>query len=301
MNKSDYLKNPRMLFIALCEHGYLPMVSDKAFLSFKFRTLTGRKINWEHPETFNEKLQWMKLYDRNPLYTQMVDKDLAKKYVAERLGPEYIIPTYGVWDRFSDIDFDSLPDQFVLKCTHDSGGLVICRDKSQLDREAAGRKITKCLQNDYYLHNREWPYKAVKPRVLAEKYMEDETGELQDFKVHCFNGVPRAILVCRDRFSSSGMTEDFFTDSWEHMDVHRPHTPFSREPIPKPEQLDEMLRLSRALSEGIPFVRTDFYIVGGKLYFGEITFFPASGMKRFEPESYDRLFGSWITLPGARA
>ena len=169
-------------------HKLLNCLPDSAYLKLVYRQSVGKKLNLKNPQTFNEKLQWLKLYDRRPEYTRMVDKYEAKRYVAERIGEEYIIPTFGVWDRFDDIDFERLPNQFVLKCTHDSGGLVVCRDKSRLDFQVARKKIEKSLKTNYYLHSREWPYKNVKPRIIAEQYMEDESTEgllvLMDYKFY---------------------------------------------------------------------------------------------------------------------
>lgn len=275
---------------------YLP---DKLFLQLVFRKKMGKRLNLKNPQTFNEKLQWLKLYDRKPEYSTMVDKAAVKAYVSERIGEEYIIPTLGVWDRFEDIDFDALPDQFVLKCTHDSGGLVICRDKRALDREAAKQKIEKSLKTNYFYHCREWPYKNVKPRILAEAFLEEASGDLRDYKFMCFNGEPKCVLVCAERSSAQGVKMSFFDPEWNRMPLKRKH-PVIDGPVEKPEKLQEMLSLARVLSRNIPFVRVDFYEVSGKIYFGEITFFPASGLGKFEPESWDKTLGSWITLPERR-
>ena len=272
---------------------------DRPYLKMLYWARTGRHLNLSDPQTFNEKLQWLKLYDRKPVYTTMVDKYEAKQYVSKLIGEEHIVPTYGMWDSYDDIDFDSLPDQFVLKCTHDSGGSVICTDKKTFSHDKARKKINRSLKRNYYCYSREWPYKNVRPRVIAEQYMEDSTQgiALTDYKLHCFNGVPKIILVCRDRHKKKGMTEDFFTEKWEHLPIKRPHHPNSAERIERPLQLSTMLELAAVLSKGSPFMRVDFYIVGQQVYFGEITFFPAGGMKPFEPEEWDRTFGQWIRLP----
>lgn len=227
----------------------------------------------------------------------MVDKYAVKDYVARMIGEEHIIPTLGVWDKPEDIDWDSLPNQFVLKTTHGGGGtgVVICKDKQVFDRGLAIKKLKRSMQANIYGSLREWPYKDVPKRVIAERYMSDGDGDLNDYKVHCFNGIPRVILLCRDRFGNTGMTEDFYTDQWEHMDVKRPNHDNPNE-HKKPAELEEMLALSRRLSEGIPFVRVDFYTIGNKVYFGELTFFPASGLAHFEPSCYDDLFGSWLKI-----
>lgn len=270
---------------------------DKVYLKRFYRLKFGKKLNLNNPITFNEKLQWLKLYDRKPIYTTMVDKYEVKKYVASMIGEKYIIPTLGLWEHFDDIDFDGLPNQFVLKCTHDSGGLVICKDKSDFDKISAKKKIERCLKRNYYWSGREWPYKNVKPRIIAEKYMSDTGDELADYKIHNFNGVPKAVLVCKDRFKKTGLTEDFFSSEWKHLDVARKDYPNSTKNIPQPAVLDEMLELAEKLAKSIPFVRTDFYDVGGKVYFGEMTFYPASGFEKFVPDKYDSLFGEWLKIP----
>lgn len=281
----------------LFRQGIMRKLPDPIYLKMRYRLALKKSLRLEDPHTFNEKLQWLKLYDRKPIYTTMVDKFAVKQYVAERIGKEYIIPTLGVWDKFDDIDFDALPNQFVLKCTHDSGGLVIVRDKDTMNMGAAKQKIEKSLKDNYYYNGREWPYKDVKPRIIAEQYMTDGGNKLSDYKIHNFNGIPKVILVCRDRFASSGLTEDFFTGTWEHLDIRRPNHPNSTTEIEKPAELDEMLELSRVLSKDIPFLRTDFYTINHKVYFGEMTFYPASGFAGFVPDEWDKTLGGWIKMP----
>ena len=274
-----------------------PFLSDRCYIKRYFFLKTGYSLNLDSPKTFNEKLQWLKFNDRNPLYTEMVDKFAVKKYVASIIGEKYVVPTIAVFDNPDEIDFGVLPDRFVLKCTHDSGGIVICKDKASLDKDAARKKLKAGWSRNYYRFSMEFPYKDVKPRIIAEEFLTNEGFDLCDYKVHCFNGVPKLVLVCKDRYSKCGLTEDFFTEGWEHLEVKRPTHPNSKEIIPIPVQLDEMLSLSRLLSKGIPFVRVDWYISYDKLYFGELTFFPASGMTPFVPKSFDDLFGSWLELP----
>lgn len=274
-----------------------PFLSDRCYIERYFYLKTGYSLNLDSPKTFNEKLQWLKFNDRNPHYTEMVDKFAVKKYVASVIGEEYVIPTIAVFDNPDEIDYGLLPDRFVLKCTHDSGGIVICKDKASLDKTAATKKLKAGWSRNYYRFSLEFPYKDVKPRIIAEEFLTNEGSDLCDFKVHCFNGVPKLVLVCKDRYSKGGLTEDFFTEKWEHLDVKRPTHPNSTETILKPAQLDEMLYLSRQLAKGIPFVRVDWYISNDRLYFGELTFFPASGMTSFVPKSFDDLFGSWLELP----
>lgn len=256
----------------------------------------GKKLDLKNPQTFNEKLQWLKLYDRNPEYTKMVDKYEVRKYIADKIGEEYLIPLLGVWDKFDDIDFSTLPDQFVLKCTHDSGGLVICKDKSKLDIEAARKKINKCLKRNFYKLTREWPYKNVKPRIIAEKLMVDESGtELKDYKIFCFNGDPKAMFIATDRPHDTRF--DFFDTEFNHLPFTNGHPNATKE-IKRPKGLEEMVQLAEKLSQGMKQVRIDFYDINGKVYFGEITFFHWSGMVPFEPEEWDYKFGEWINIQG---
>jgi hypothetical protein len=273
-------------------------LSDKKFLKLEYYACVGKKLNLDNPQTYNEKLQWLKLYDRKPEYTEMVDKYSAKKYVADRIGEEYIIPTLGAWDSFDEIDFNSLPEQFVLKCTHDSGGLVICKDKSTFDIQKAKEKIEKSLKRDYFYVHREWPYKNVKKQIIAEKYMEDtETAELRDYKFFTFDGKVKALFIATDRQNEKEETKfDFFDENYNHLDIRNGH-PNANEIPHKPLNFELMKELAEKLSKGIPHLRVDFYEVNGKVYFGELTFSHWSGLVPFEPDEWDRTFGSWIELP----
>ncbi len=274
------------------------IIPDKLYLNLLFRLEMGYKLDWENPQTFNEKLQWLKLYNRKPEHAQMVDKVEAKKYVANLIGEEYIIPTLGVYDSVDEIDFDKLPNQFVLKCTHDSGGVVICSDKNKLNIIAAKKKLRQGLRCHYYYQNREYPYKNVKPRIIAEKYMVDESGyELKDYKFFCFNGEPKALFIATDRGSATEETKfDFFDMDFKHLPFTNGH-PNSTKPINKPIGFDKMKELAAKLSQGEPHLRVDFYDINGQIYFGELTFFHWSGMMAFEPEEWDYKFGEWIKLP----
>ncbi len=274
--------------------GVFNCLSDKAFLKLIFWARTGKKLNLKNPKSYNEKLQWIKLYDRKQEYTVMVDKYGVREYIKEKIGEEYLIPLLGVWDSFDEIDFDKLPDQFILKCTHDSGGLVICKDKSKLDIEKAKTKINKCLKRNFYKYNREWVYKDVKPRIIAEKFMVDESGtELKDYKFFCFDGEPKAMFIATDRPHDTRF--DFFDMEFNHLPFLNGH-PMATKEIKKPAGFDEMAELARKLSSGIRHVRTDFYDINGKIYFGEITFFHHSGFTPFEPEEWDYKFGEWINI-----
>ena len=270
---------------------------DEKYLKKMCDVRLGYKLNLENPRTFNEKLQWLKLHNRKSEYITMVDKYDVKKYVAEIIGEKYIIPTLGVWQHFDEINFDELPNQFVLKCTHDSGGLVICKDKKDLDLIKAEKKITKSLHNNYYFYGREWPYKNVKPRIIAEPYMEDnKVHELIDYKFMCFNGEVKCSFTCSERFSQEGLKVTFFDNDWKVMPFER-HYPSSKNPPQKPLNFNKMLEFATKLSRGIPFVRVDFYEINGLLYFGELTFFPGNGFEEFTPLEWDYKMGSWLKLP----
>lgn len=274
------------------------ILTDRTHIKMRYKLKMGKKLNLKNPKTFNEKLQWLKLYDRKPIYTTMVDKYAAKQYVAERIGEEYIIPTLGVWDNFDDIDFTELPNQFVLKCTHDSGGLVICRDKSRFDIETAKAKLEKSQKRNYFLVHREWPYKNVPHKIIAEQYMEDtKTEELRDYKFFCFDGVAKALFIATDRQKEGEEVKfDFYDMDFKHLGFMQGHPNAAVSPA-KPETFDEMRQLAEKLSKGIPHLRVDFYEVNGKAYFGELTFSHFSGMVPFNPEEWDETFGSWIKLP----
>lgn len=275
--------------------GLLPLLSDKVFLKMYYPVIMNEELDLKNPRTFNQKLQWLKLYDRKPEYTTMVDKYAVKEYVADKIGKEYIIPTLGVWDNFDDIDFDSLPNQFVLKCTHDSGGLVICRDKSKLNIAMAKEKINMSLKHDYFYNGREWPYKNVPHRIIAEQYMADD---LRDYKLFCFEGTPRMTLVCSERYTKDGLKEDFYNETWNYLNIQRPAHGNATLPIQRPKQYDLMKRLAMKLSDRLPFSRIDFYEINEKVYFGEITFYPANEFEGFKPEEWDLKLGEWIKLPG---
>lgn len=301
-----FLFNSDYRFLKKNDFGLNNNMPDEQYLKRLFKIRLGYELNLASPITFNEKLQWLKLYDRKPEYSAMVDKFAVKEYVSNLIGKEYIIPTLYVWDDPDDIDFDVLPNRFVLKLTHDSGGIVICKDKTQLDKQEALNIIKKSFRNEYFFEGREWPYKNVKHRIIAEEYMENslsgnicnnENQGLIDYKVHCFNGVPKFILVCGNRYGKDGIVEDFYSIEWERLDIKRPNIQNAPNGYPKPELLAQMIELSKKLSDGIPFLRTDFYIINGKIYFGELTFFPASGFKPFVPQIWDKRIGDLLDLP----
>lgn len=273
---------------------------DKRFVKWKYYLTFHKKLNLDNPQTYNEKLQWLKLFDRREEYTQMVDKYEAKKYVANLIGEEYIIPTLGIYNSFDEIDFDKLPNQFVLKCTHNSGGIIICKDKKNLDVAKAKKQLEKWLKVNPYWKNREYPYKHVQPRIIAEQYMEDESGyELKDYKFFCFDGEVKCLFVATDRGNGNEETKfDFYDLDWNHLPFTNGH-PNSTKEIKKPIGFEEMVRLSQVLSKNIPHVRVDLYNINGKIYFGELTFFHWSGLTPFVPEKWDYIFGEWLKLPRA--
>lgn len=263
-----------------------------------FKQRMGYELNLENPQTYNEKLQWLKLYNHNPLYTVLVDKYMVKSFVEERIGKNYVIPTLGVWSHFSDIDFDALPEQYVLKCTHDSGGLVICKDKASFDISKSREIINKCLKRNYYYAGFEWPYKNVKPRIIAEEYMEDtKTKELRDYKFFCFDGVVKYLFIATERQKEGEDVKfDFFDADFNHLPFRQGH---ENAPIlpEKPSRFEVMKAIAEKLSKGIPHVRIDLYEVDGRIFFGEYTFFHHGGWTPFDPAEWDLTFGKEIHLP----
>lgn len=285
------------LYNNIVHTGITNILSDETYLKLTYRVRFGEKLDFKNPITFNQKIQWLKLHDRQERYVELVDKVRVKDYVAKTIGEQYIIPTLGVWNSFDDIDFDSLPNQFVLKCNHDSGSIVICRDKATFDYERARKKLAKGLKTDMYYWGREWPYKMVERKILAEAYMEDDNSEeLKDYKLMVFNGKVKCSFVGSERFSEDGLKINFFNTDWKVMPFER-HYPMSKRKIERPLNYDEMVELAEKLAKDIPFTRIDFYEVGGKTYFGEITLYPGSGLEEFTPYEWDKTLGTWIKLP----
>lgn len=290
------LKKPKLSIIYILKFKIFGIISDSVYLKIKYKLMVGKKLDLKHPKSFNEKLQWLKLYDRNPIYTQMVDKYEVRKYIKEKIGEEYLIPLLGVYESFEEIDFDSLPNQFVLKPNHTSGNVYICKDKSNINYKNLKKEVNGWLKREYYWIHREWPYKNIKPRIICESYMVDESGTgLKDYKFMCFNGVAKCLFVGLNRNSPTGLNIDFYDMEWNQMPFER-HYPRSGQNIPMPKTFVRMVELAGELSGNIPFVRVDFYEVNGQLYFGELTFYPGSGYEEFTPESYDYLLGSWLEL-----
>ena len=284
-------------FYFLFRKGILKKISTEKLLKHHYRLNFGKKLNLENPVTYTEKLQWLKLYDHRPEYTEMVDKYGVKKYVAEKIGEQYVIPLLGVWESVDDIDFDLLPERFVLKTTHDSGGIVTCKDKSNLNISTVKRKLGYFMKRNYYDYSREWPYKNVKHRIIAEEYMEDSTlGELRDYKFFTFGGVPKVLYIAQGRGKGEPTVADFFDMDFNHLPFTIDHDMAPASPR-KPQCFEEMKELAAKLSEGTPQLRVDFYEVDGKVYFGEMTFFHCSGLVPFHPEEWDKVFGDWVKLP----
>lgn len=270
------------------------IIPDKYFIQLKFRRLMGYWPNLKNPTTFNEKLQWLKLNDRKPEYTMMVDKLAVREYIKDKIGEQYLIPQLGSWERAEDINFDLLPEQFVLKCNHDSGSVIICRNKKDFDKERACKKLNQRLKESGYDYGREWPCKNVKPCIIAERYMVDESNTgLTDYKFFCFNGEPMYMFVATDRFIKTKF--DFFDMDFNHLDIINGY-PNAKNVISKPKSFETMKILAKALSEGIPHVRVDFYDIKGIVYFGELTFYHHSGFVPFSPDHWDSDLGSKIQL-----
>ena len=271
---------------------------DEEFLKQKYLENTGKELNLDNPQTFNEKIQWLKLHDRNPLYTTLVDKYAVKQYVADKIGPEHVIPVIGgPWNDANEIDFKALPEQFVLKCNHDCGSVVICTDKTKLDLFAVREKLNKALKRNYYYVGREWPYKNVKPCIFAEQYLVDESGyELKDYKFFCFSGEPKCMFIATDRMKSDEETKfDFFDINFNHLPITNGH-PNSVTKLVRPHRFEEMKTLAAILSQGIPHVRIDFYESGDRAIFGEMTFYHWGGCMPFDPPEWDNKLGNWINL-----
>lgn len=283
------------VFMYFASRYFFNWIPDKEFIKLCYRCHIGKELDLENPRTYNEKLQWLKLYDRDPKYTELVDKYEVRKFIKDKIGEQYLIPLIGVWDSVEDIDFDKLPEQFVLKCTHDSGGVIICRDRSQFNVEEAKKKLSYLMKRNFYKLHREWPYKNVKHRIIAEKYMVDESGtQLKDYKFFCFNGEPKALYVASNRNIDTRF--DFFDMDFNHLEFENGHKN-SDDIINRPAGFEKMKKLAKNLSANMPHVRVDFYNVNGKIYFGEFTFFHMGGFAPFIPEKYDYIFGDWLELP----
>lgn len=284
-------------FFKNISYKFFNLLPDKFFIQLKFFKNFHRFPNLKNPKTFNEKLQWLKLYDRNPYYTKLVDKYEVKKIVAEIIGEEYIIPTLGVWNSADEIDFETLPNQFVLKATHDSGRVIICKDKDKLDKEWARKEMAKSLERDFYALTREWPYKNVPRRIIAEEFMEDiKTRELRDYKFFCINGKVELLFIATGRQTQKEPYFDFFDANFNHLPFKHGH-PNAPIKLEKPKNFDLMKILSEKLSFNLPQIRVDLYEINGQVYFGELTLFHHSGLVQFDPQIWDYKLGEMLKLP----
>ncbi len=285
----------RMMSLLNC----LRFIPDRPYLKLEYKFLTGKKLNLDNPTTYNEKLQYLKIYDRKPIYTTMADKYLAKRYLADRIGERYVVPLLGVWDRFDDIDFGALPERFVLKTNHDSGTATVCRDKAGFDIRSARKKLEKSLKTDYFILKREWPYKNISRKIIAEEYLEEEPGkEIKDYKFFCFNGVPEMMYIIEN--SAKTHTKVFFDMNGRPLDLEI-DDPRTEVMPPVPPCFEEMKKLAAKLSEGIPFLRVDFYYVKGRVYVGELTFYHESGLGNIRPAEWNGRLGDMLDISGVRS
>ncbi len=291
-----FLKDPYYVFGRYLMRNYPYLMSDKFFIRVAWKQYMGYELELNHPQTYNEKLQWLKLYDHNPLYTVLVDKYRVKKWVADRIGEEHVIPTLAVYESVNDIRLDRLPDQFVLKCNHDSGSIVLCHEKSGFDFERNKKKLEASLNTNYYWVSREWPYKNVERVVMAEPLLSD-IG-INDYKIYCFNGMPVMILIVSERFSSKeGPFYNYYNLQGELLPIRWGGKNNPKEEFVSPDSLDQMIEMAKILSEGLPHVRLDFYNIDGHIYFGEYTFFDSAGFDRINPVEWDNRLGTLLVLP----
>lgn len=274
----------------------LRFLPDEPYLKICYRLKTHKRLELKNPKTFNEKMQWLKLYNRDPAYTLMVDKYRVREYIGRKIGEEYLIPLVGgPYYNANEIDFGALPERFVLKCNHDSGSVVICRDRADFDPDAAREKLDYCLRHNFWYLGREWPYKDVEPCIIAEEYMADESGGgLKDYKVFCFHGTAELIQVDIGRFVNH--RRNLYSRNWERINAALEYPAAPEITIDKPERLSQMIQIAEKLSKGIPFLRVDFYSIESHLFFGELTFYSESGFGKFYPEQYERILGEKIDL-----
>lgn len=291
------ITHPQSIGIFALEQRPAKRLSDKTFVSLEYWLTVGKKLELKNPTTFNEKLQWLKLYDHNPDYTAYVDKYEVRSLIENRIGKQYLVPIIELFESVEQIKYSSLPSQFVLKPTHTSGNIFICHNKDNLDVQLVNRKMVSWLKRDYYWAHREWPYRNIKPRIICEPLLVDESGfELKDYKILCFNGIPKIIQVMSGR-SERQFYLNHFDINWNPVTIERlDHSSLDPSNIARPKRLDEMIDIARILSDGFSFVRVDFYHTPEKLYFGELTFFPASGMIPFKDDSVDQKWGSWLNI-----
>jgi len=276
-------------------YNYAPQMNDELYIKIFWYYKMGYNLNLSEPITFNEKIQWLKLYDRNPTYTMMADKYTVKTWVKEQIGEKYVIPTYGIYDSFQEIDFSTLPNSFVIKATHDSGSAIICEDKSLIDIKEIEKKMNQSISRSKFFPEREFSYRDIKPRIIVEKFLGQTQEDITDYKFMCFDGECKLCFTCTERNSQDGLKVTFFDLNWNKLPFTRDY-PNAEKEIPKPEQLENMVLLAEKLSAGIPFVRVDLYEIEGEIFFGEMTFYPGSGYEKFSPPEWDTIIGEWIKI-----
>jgi hypothetical protein len=293
----SFIKKPGYFITSAASRGLLDWVPDELYIKLLHRMFMGEKCSLNPPRTYNEKLQWLKLHDRKPEYVKMVDKYEVRSYIKELFGEEYLIPCYGVYNTFEEIDFERLPDQFVLKCTHDSGSVIICKDKASFDKNEAKQRLEKAMKKNYYRAYREWPYKEVKPRIIIEQYMEEEKGgDLTDYKIMCFNGKAKVVKVHEDRFSDEH-TQTFYDREWNRLPFGQGVVPPTTEKRQKPKEMETLFAMSEKITKDMYHARVDWYVIRGRIYFGEITFYNSSALKPFSSREDDLYLGSLLKLP----
>ena len=272
------------------------LIPTSIYIRLMYYHITGIKLNLKNPQTFTEKLQWMKLHYRNPLYTYCSDKLKVREYIAKKIGDEHLIPLLGVYDKADDIDFEKLPNQFVLKCNHDSGSIIFCKDKNDFDIKAAKAHLKKHMNTNFYYPSREWQYKDIEPKILCEEFLTDEKNEeIKNYKFFCFCGKPKIIQVVCGKYTD--MKLKFYDTDWQPIESTISSIPEPDLTLNKPQKLDEMLRIARKLSEGFAHVRIDLYLRYHKIYFGEMTFFDLGGNRKFNRNEFNLKMGSWFELP----
>lgn len=291
----NIISNPKKMICALANRGLFNWLSDKKFLELYYYCKMGKKLDLENPKTYNEKLQWLKLYDRNELYCKLVDKYQVRQYIKSTIGEKYLVPMIKMYESEKDINWNELPNEFVIKCTHGSASVIVCKNKNELNINYEKEKLKKWLSKNVFYYGREWPYKHLEPRIICEKLLKDKNGKIpEDYKIFCFNGEPVAISIHDGRFTED-YTHDIYDIDWKKLNVRR-GIKNSNKIKDKPVNFDEMLEISRVLSKGLKHVRVDLYNLDGKIYFGELTFFTASGFQGFEPNEYDYIWGDLITI-----
>ncbi|MPL77457.1 hypothetical protein SDC9_23313 [bioreactor metagenome] len=291
------VKNPKKILIHIWVASSRFIKSDRLYLKVYFKLLMNETLDLKNPKTFNQKIQWLKLYNKSSLCTKMVDKYEVREIIKNEIGEEYLIPIIGVWDNFDDINFDIFPNKFVLKATHDSGSVIICHDKSKFDYLYAKRKLNKAIKINYFYPGREYPYRNVKPRIIAEQLLErKDLKELMDYKFLCFNGKVKCSFICLNRNSINGLNVDFYDLNWNLLPFERKYKQ-SGIKISPPINYYQMIDLSEKLSSKFPFLRIDFYEIDGQIYFGEFTFHPGGGVEKFYPKKWDNILGEMIELP----